>query len=153
MNCLPKAKKSLNKLKHPVEPEMIWFFLDEKIFCQGHLYNTLNNTWLVWNPFSVLHIMKTNFSQTVMVFGCVSSERDDMLLHIFEQGIRLKSDRLSEATGDCSPTIIGDSCCGKAIFTVAGFSFMLYLWKESVVLVREFLTSSVPISGLLIPQL
>ena len=35
--------------------------------------------------------MKTKFPQTVMVFGCVSSEGDVMPPHIFERGLRLNS--------------------------------------------------------------
>ena len=32
-NLLTKGKKHLSKVKHPAEPQTIWFFSDEKNFC------------------------------------------------------------------------------------------------------------------------
>ena len=37
-------------------------------------------------------VMQTKFPQTVMVFGCVSSEGDVMPPHFFREGLRLNSD-------------------------------------------------------------
>ena len=33
-----RGKKLLNKLKHPLEPDMLWFFSDEKNFCQDQAH-------------------------------------------------------------------------------------------------------------------
>ena len=66
MNRLTIAKKFLNKLRHPVEAAMICFFSNEKSFCQDKLHNT-QNMWLAYNPHSVPRIMKTKFSQTMMM--------------------------------------------------------------------------------------
>ena len=99
-NRLTKAKKLLNKLTHPVEPGMIWFFSDEKNFCQDQLHNTQNNRWLAYNPCDVPRIMKTKFPQIVMVFGCVSSEDDVMPPHNFEEGLRLNSDGYVKLLGN-----------------------------------------------------
>ena len=91
-NRLKKAKKLLNKVKHPVEPGTLWFFFDEKNFCQDQLHNAQNNRWLAVSPHEVPRVMKTKFPQTVMVFGCVSSDGDVMPPHIFKEGLRLNSD-------------------------------------------------------------
>lgn len=41
--------------------------------------------------FYVPRVMKTKFPQSVMVFGCNSSEGDEMPPHVFPQGLRLNS--------------------------------------------------------------
>ena len=41
-------------------------------------------------------VMKTNFSQTVMVFGCESCEGDVMPPHFFRECLRLNSDAYVE---------------------------------------------------------
>ena len=41
-----RGKKLLNKLKHPLEPDMLWFFSDEKNFCQDQAHNRRNNPYL-----------------------------------------------------------------------------------------------------------
>lgn len=40
--------------------------------------------------------MQTKFSQTVLVFGCVSSEGNVMLQHFFIEGLSLNSDSCVE---------------------------------------------------------
>ncbi|CAI9733001.1 Hypothetical predicted protein [Octopus vulgaris] len=82
----------MNKLRHFAEQGMIWFFSDGKNFCQDQLPNTQNNRWLTCNPCDVPYIMKTEFSQTMVVFGSVSSEGEIMMPHIFEKSLRLNSD-------------------------------------------------------------
>ena len=77
-------------MKHPAEPQTIWFFSDEKNFCLDQRRNTQNSRWLAYSPKDTRSVMQTKFSQTVMVFGCVSCEGDDS--HFFRQGLRLNSD-------------------------------------------------------------
>ena len=43
---LLKSIRLLNKLKHTKEPNMIWFFSDEKNFCQDKMHNRQNNHWI-----------------------------------------------------------------------------------------------------------
>ena len=35
---------------HPGEPQTIWFYYDEKNFCQDQKHNTKNNRWLAYSP-------------------------------------------------------------------------------------------------------
>ena len=88
-NRLLKSRRLLNKLKHPVEANSIWFFSDEKNFCQDQKHNSQNNRWCAMNPSEVPVVAQTKFPQTVMVFGVISSEGDVMPPHIFQQGLRL----------------------------------------------------------------
>lgn len=53
-----------------------------------------NNKCLAYNPYAVPPVMK--FLQTLMPFGCVSSEGGVILTRTFEQGFRLKSNRYVE---------------------------------------------------------
>ena len=71
-----KGKKLLSKVKHPAEPQTIWFFSDEKNVCQDQRHNTQNNRWLAYSQKETPCAMQTKFFQTVMVFGCVSCEGD-----------------------------------------------------------------------------
>ena len=93
-NRLKKAKKFLNKVKHPVEPGTLWFFSDEKNFCQGQLQNAQDNRWLAVSPLEVPRVMKTKFSQTVMVLGCVSSDVDVMSPTSLKETVHLRKIRI-----------------------------------------------------------
>ena len=95
-NRLTKGKKLLRKVKHPAEPQTIWFFSDEKNFCQHQKHIKQNNRWLAYCPKDTPGVMHTKFSQTVMVFGCVSCEGDVMPPYFFRQGLRLYSDAYVE---------------------------------------------------------
>ena len=75
---LLNSTKLLNKLKHPKENIVIWFFLDEQFFCQDEMYNKQNNRCIAASFKDVPKLMKTKFSKTVMVFGVVSNEGDVM---------------------------------------------------------------------------
>ena len=86
---LLNSTKLLNKLKHPKESNMLWFFSDEKNFCQDQAHNRQNHRWIAMCPDDVPRVMKTKFSNTVMVFGVISSNRDVMPPHIFEMGLRI----------------------------------------------------------------
>ena len=70
---------------------MLWFFSDEKNFCQDQAHNRRNNRWLAANNRDVPTVMKTKFPATVMVFGVVSSEGHVMPPHIFEAGLRVNT--------------------------------------------------------------
>ena len=101
-NRLTKGKKLLNKVKHPVEPQTIWFFFDEKNACHDQKHNTQNNRWLAHSPKDTSRVMKTKFSQTVMVFGCVSCEGDVMPPHFFQKGSQVELRCLRIVANHCS---------------------------------------------------
>ena len=94
-----KCSRLLNMLKNPVKPGMIWFFSDEKNFCQDQIHNSQNHRWIAKSPHprkkgqrKVTRVMKTKFPATVMVLGFVSSEGDVMPPHIFEAGLKINKD-------------------------------------------------------------
>ncbi len=89
---LKKSKILHNKLKHPKEENMLWFFSDEKNFCQDQEFNRQNNRWIAMRPKDVPKIMQTKFPATVMVFGVISSEGHVMPPHIFETGLKVNTD-------------------------------------------------------------
>lgn len=91
VNRLTRAKRLLNKLKHPEEPGMIWFFSDEKNFVQDQKVNRKNDRWLCKTPDDVPTIMHTKFPASVMVLGVVSSEGDVMPPHFFSAGARVNA--------------------------------------------------------------
>ena len=64
----------LSKLKHPKKPNMLWFFSDEKNFCQDQVHNSQNRRWIATNNRDVPRVMKTKFPATFLVFDVVSSE-------------------------------------------------------------------------------
>ena len=68
---LKHCQKLLNKLKHPLQRNMIWFFSDKKNFCQDQAVNNQNNHWLAVCSEDVPKVMQTKFPATVMVFGVV----------------------------------------------------------------------------------
>ena len=85
-NRLMRAKRLLNKLKHPEEQEILWFFSDEKNFDQDQKVNRRNDRWLCADPSEVPTVMHTKFPATVMVFGVVSNEEHIMPPHFFSTG-------------------------------------------------------------------
>ena len=89
---LKHSKKLLNKLKHPLQTNMIWFFSDEKNFCQDQAVNSQNNRWLAVCPKDVPKVMQTKFPATVMVFGVVSSEGHVMPPYIFPKGLKVNTE-------------------------------------------------------------
>ena len=86
---LIKSVWLLNKLKHPKKPNMLWFFSDEKNFCQDQVHNSQNHRWIATNNRDVPRVMKTKFPTTVMIFGVVSSKGHIMPNHIFEVGLKV----------------------------------------------------------------
>ena len=89
---LLNSTKLFNKLKHPKESNKLWFFSDEKNFCQDQAYNRQNHQWIAMCPKDVPRMMKTKFPNMVMVFGVISSNGDVMLPHIFETGLRVDTE-------------------------------------------------------------
>lgn len=87
-----RAAKLLNKLKHPLLPNMLWVFSDEKNFCQDQMVNTQNNRWLAVSPKDVPRVMKNKYPANIMVFGVVTSDGDVMPPFMFPQGLRLNTD-------------------------------------------------------------
>ncbi|QQP52414.1 Uncharacterized protein FKW44_004561 [Caligus rogercresseyi] len=85
-NRFNKALKLLNKLKHPVHNETLWFFSDEKNFTQDQKHNSQNNRCCVRNPHEVPIVAQTKFPAAVIVFG------DVMPPHFFPKGLRLDSE-------------------------------------------------------------
>ena len=67
-NRLTKEKTLLSKVKHPAEPQTIWFFFDAKNVCQDQRHNMQNNRWLADSPKDTPCVMQTKFFKTVMVF-------------------------------------------------------------------------------------
>ena len=70
---------------------MIWFFSDEKNFCQHQVHNSQNHRWIATNNRDMPRVMKTKFPAMVMVFGVVSSEGHIMPPHIFEVGLKVNT--------------------------------------------------------------
>ena len=88
-NCLSQAMKNkrkeltakpLNKLKHSIEPNMLWFFSSEKNFCKDQIVNSQNNCWLALSPQDV-QILKTKYSVHIIMFRMVTS--DGVVMHLF----------------------------------------------------------------------
>uniref|UniRef100_A0A182RB67 Tc1-like transposase DDE domain-containing protein n=1 Tax=Anopheles funestus TaxID=62324 RepID=A0A182RB67_ANOFN len=86
---LAHAKKLLNMIKHPAEPETIWFF--EKDFCQDQKLNVQINRWLAYCAADVPWPRATNKIPTnghgvrERVIGRVMSP------HFFDQGLKLNA--------------------------------------------------------------
>ena len=51
--------KFFNKCKHPLQSDMLWFFSDEKNFCQDEIVNSQNNHCLAQFPQDVPIVVKT----------------------------------------------------------------------------------------------
>ncbi|QQP38361.1 Uncharacterized protein FKW44_018918, partial [Caligus rogercresseyi] len=90
-NRFYKALKLLNKLKHPVHNETLWFFSDEKNFTQDQKHNSQNNRCCL-GPHEVPIVAQTKFPAAVIVFGIISPDGDVMPPHFFPKGLRLDSE-------------------------------------------------------------
>ena len=87
---LKHCQKLLNKLKHPLHRNMIWFFSDKKNFCRDQAVNNQNRCLAVCSE-DVPKVMQTKFPATVMVFGVVSSEGHVMPPYIFQKGLKVNT--------------------------------------------------------------
>ena len=117
---LKKARKLLNKPKHPEEPGTLGFFSEKRTFCQDQLQITQNNRCLAFSPPEVPRVTKTRFPQTVMVFSCMSREDDVMPFHIVKEGLRLKSDGYVELLSTVVKALGGDGDSGTVIRVATG---------------------------------
>jgi DDE superfamily endonuclease len=95
-NRLIRSKRLLNNLKHPEEPNILWFFSDEKNFDQDQKVNRKNDRWLCSDPSEVPIVMHTKFPSSVMVFGVVTNEGHVMPPYFFPQGLRVNADAYIE---------------------------------------------------------
>lgn len=95
-NRVIRARRLLNKLKHPEEPGILWFFSDEKNFVQDQKVNRRNDRWLCQTAGEVPTVMHTKFPASVMVLGVVSSEGDVMPPFFFRQGLRVNAASYTE---------------------------------------------------------
>ena len=76
-----RAKRLLNKVKHPENPDMLWFYSDENNFDQDQKINRRNDSCLCGDPSDVPH---------VMVLGVVGNEEHFMPSHFFRQGRKIE---------------------------------------------------------------
>ena len=86
-----RAVKLLNKLKHHLQPKMLWFFFEAKDFSQDQTMN-LQNSWLGLTSQNVLIEMKAKHPVHIVVFGMVPRNGDFMILLIFSLSLRLNTD-------------------------------------------------------------
>ena len=115
---LKHVKKLINKLKHPLQTNM-WFFSDEKNFCQNQI-NSQNNRWLSASPKDVPKVMQTKVPATIMFFDVVGSEGDVMPHYFFSECPRLDTDGyirvLRELVKPCIDQVAaGRPQCGSGI--------------------------------------
>ena len=68
------ASKFLNKLNHPLQPNMLWFFSEEKKFCLYQLVNSQNSCWLALSLRDVPILMKTKHPIYNNGFGVVTKD-------------------------------------------------------------------------------
>ena len=80
---MKKERKLLNKLKHHVHNNTLWFFSDKKNFTQSQKHNSQTNRWYYQSPEEVHIVSRSKFSAIVMVFGVISSDGDVMKPHFF----------------------------------------------------------------------
>ena len=83
------ATNLFNKLKHPLQPNILCFFLDEKNFCQDQMLNTENHLEYAMCPQDKSIMMKTKHPVHIMMFGVNSSDSDFTPQSIFPHGLRL----------------------------------------------------------------
>ena len=71
------ATKIFNKFKHPHQRNMIWFFTDEKKFCQDQMVNSQNNHCLALTPQHVPIVMKIKHPVQIIKFEVDTSSHID----------------------------------------------------------------------------
>ena len=81
--------KLINKLKHPLRPNILCFFSDEKNVCQDQMVNPQDNCWLALSPQDVQIVMKSKYPVNIMMFGVVTSNSDVMPPIIFPHCLKL----------------------------------------------------------------
>ena len=86
-----RCKFLLTRVNNPEEPQMLWFFSDEKNLDQDQVSNRKNDIWLCSCSSEVPTVLHTNFLATLMVFGVVSKEGHVLLPHFFPQGLKINA--------------------------------------------------------------
>ena len=97
--------------------------------------------------------MQTKFSQTVMVFGCVSYEGDDMPPHFFREGFRLNSDANVELLITVVKPCITRISNGRPYVWQLNSAPAIPLGKVKNGYQRIFTATTVPMFGLRTPQI
>ena len=77
---LKHANKLINRLKHPLEPDLLWFFSNEKNFCQDQKNCPIQNH-------AQSHADKISSDK----HGVTSNEGDVMLSHFFPEALKLNT--------------------------------------------------------------
>ena len=121
---LKQTSKLCNKLKHPLEPDMLWFFSDEKNFCQDQKINS-QNRWLTVTPKDVPKLMQTKFSMT----SVVHSERDVMPSYFFPEVLKLNNEGRIRVHSEVVKPWIGCVAAGRPYMWQQDSAPYYYSWK------------------------
>ena len=89
-----RCAKPFNKLKHPLQLNMFWFFSDDQNFCQDQIVNSQSNYWFARNPQDVPTVMKTKHPVHIMVFGVATHDSDVIPPFVFLHGFRHNTEAL-----------------------------------------------------------
>ena len=112
----------LNKLKHPLQPKILWLFTNEKNICQDMMANSQNNHWLLLSTQDVRILMKSKHPVHIMVFGVVTGNSDIMPPFIFLHGLRLNMETYIKCLEEAVLPWIKRMDAGR-----------LYSWQQSFV--------------------
>ncbi|QQP48524.1 Uncharacterized protein FKW44_008881, partial [Caligus rogercresseyi] len=136
-NRFNKALKLLNKLKHLVHNETLWFFSDEKNFTQDQKNNCQNSRCCVRNPHEVPIVAQTKFPAAVIVFGIISSDGDVMPPHFFPKGLRLDSEGYVDTLEGCGGPLDKEGCRWETLRVPARLGALPHLVQNPEVAVLE----------------
>ena len=116
----------------------LFFFPDEKDFCQDKIVNSQNKHWLALSPQKVLLERKTEQLFVIMVFGIVTINGDIMSSFIFSHSLRL----CTEANVRCLEKVvlpwIKRVTAGRLCLAIR-ICAMPYKQESPVLVVRKFL--------------
>lgn len=85
-----RVTKLLNKFKHLLKLNMLWFLPNDKSSRQDKMGNTQKNCWLAMSPNHELRVIEIN--HPVNVLGVIASVDDVMPTPIFQHGLKLNTD-------------------------------------------------------------
>lgn len=80
--------KFLDKQKHPIQLNMLWFISHENYFCQDQMVNTENNCWLTVSPKHVPRVMKIKHPLNIMVLRAMVALYLHLSSHIVSNSTR-----------------------------------------------------------------
>lgn len=112
-----RQKRLVNKLKHPKEPGMLWFFSDTKNFDQDQKMNRRNNKQLCAVPMKVTTMMPTKFT-SLMVLGIATNEGHSIHPHFCLQTIRLNTTDYTELLDTVMKPLIEGAHSRRKISTI-----------------------------------